>query len=100
MTTIASSTATVIHDVAHAPVSSVAAGTMVHDQATVTGQVGLRHADGDGDVLLVHQRHLHGTGGGHFEPVALDAAGVADAHRVPADAAHRWGVRVPGDLFG
>ena len=30
-----------IHDAAHATVTSVPAGTMVHDQATVTGQAGL-----------------------------------------------------------
>ena len=77
VTTIASDTATVIHDATHATVSSVAAGTTVHDQATVTGELG--DADGDGDVRLVHQRHLHGTGGGHVGPVPLDAAGVADA---------------------
>ena len=38
VTTVASITATVIHDAAHAPVTSVPAGTMVHDQATVTGR--------------------------------------------------------------
>ena len=41
VTTVASSTATVIHDAAHATVTSVPAGTTVHDQATVTGQAGL-----------------------------------------------------------
>ena len=62
-------------------VSSVPAGTTVHDQATVTGALG--HADGDGDVLLVHQRHLHRTGGATSGPFTLDAAGVADATAFP-----------------
>ena len=47
-TKFASSTATVIHNAAHATVTSVPAGTIVHDQATVTGSPG--DADGDGDV--------------------------------------------------
>ncbi len=37
VTTLASNTVTVIHDAAHATVTSVPAGTTVHDQATVTG---------------------------------------------------------------
>jgi hypothetical protein len=37
VTPLASTTATVIHNAAHAPVTSVPAGTTVHDQATVTG---------------------------------------------------------------
>ena len=37
-TKFASTTATVIHNAAHATVTSVPAGTTVHDQATVTGQ--------------------------------------------------------------
>ncbi len=57
-----STTATVIHNAAHATVTSVPAGTIVHDQATVTGGAG--DADGDGDVPVVHERHLHRTRGG------------------------------------
>ena len=37
VTKLASTTATVIHDATHATVTSVPAGTTVHDQATVTG---------------------------------------------------------------
>ena len=40
VTPIASTTVTVIHDADHAPVTSVPAGTTVHDQATVTGGLG------------------------------------------------------------
>src|SRR5207342_1801698 len=40
VTTLASTTVTVIHDAAHATVTSVPAGTTVHDQATVTGTLG------------------------------------------------------------
>ena len=57
VTQVASSTVTVIHDADAATVTSVPAGTAVHDQATVTGGRPA-DADGDGDVLVVHQRHL------------------------------------------
>ena len=67
-----------IHDAAHATVTSVPAGTTVHDQATVTGRSADR-ADGDGDVLVVHERDLHGTGGGDVGPVHAGGSGVADA---------------------
>ena len=62
------------------------AGTTVHDQATVTGPAGLAGADGDGDVLVVHQRHLHGTRVGDVEPVHPGGRGRG-RHDVPADAA-------------
>ena len=81
VTTIASATVTVIHDAAHATVTSVPAGTTVHDQATVTGASG--DADGDGDVRLVHQRHLHRTPAATSDPFTLDAAGVADGTTFP-----------------
>ena len=42
----ASTTATVIHNAAHATVTSVPAGTTVHDQATVTGQAVWRRRRG------------------------------------------------------
>ena len=86
MTPVASTTVTVIHNAGHATVTSVPAGTTVHDQATVTG--GLGDADGDGDVRLVHQRHLHRAGGGDVEPVHAGAAGsrTGDVHADAADA--------------
>ena len=99
VTPVASSTVTVIHDAAHAPVMSVPAGTVVHDQATVTGGRS-GDADGDGDVRLVHQRHLRGRPGGTSDPFTLDAAGVADADDVHADAGRGGELRVPGDVFG
>ena len=46
VTRVASTTATVIHDAAHATVTSVPAGTIVHDQATVTGRPACRHRPG------------------------------------------------------
>ena len=99
MTTVASTTVTVIHDAAHATVTSVPAGTTVHDQATVTGGAG--DADGDGDVLVVHQRDLCGTGGGDVGSVRRWRVGCRGRDDVPADAADRVGdFRVPGDLFG
>ena len=99
VTTIASTTATVIHDAAHATVTSVPAGTTVHDQATVTGQPS-GDADGDGDVLVVHQRRLHGTGGGDVGPVRAGAAGAVDGTTFTQTPVRRREFRVPGDLFG
>ena len=75
VTKLTSSTATVIHDSNHNVVTSVPAGTVVHDQATVTGSAG--HADGDGDVLVVHERHLRGTAAATSGPFSL-SGGVAD----------------------
>ena len=76
MTTVASNTVTVIHDAAHATVTSVPAGTTVHDQATVTGASG--DADGDGDVLVVHQRHLHRDPRRRRRARSRSRGGVAD----------------------
>ena len=98
MTPIASTTVTVIHDAAHATVTSVPAGTTVHDQATVTGGAG--DADGDGDVLVVHQRDLHGTGGGDVGSRSRWCGRGRGRDGVPADAACSGEFRVPGDLFG
>ena len=78
MTRVASTTATVIHDAAHATVTSVPAGTTVHDQATVTGRPAC-DADRHGDVLVVHQRHLHRAAGGDVGPVHARQRGVVDA---------------------
>ena len=94
----ASSTVTVIHDAAHQVVTSVPAGTTVHDQATVTGASG--DADGDGDVLVVHQRHLHRTRGGHVERRSPRRIRDRGRHRVPADAERVGELRVPGHLLG
>ena len=71
---------TVIHDADHATVTSVPAGTTVHDQATVTGQAGLPVPTGtvtftwftNGD-LHRHRRRRRRA------PFTLDGAGVADA---------------------
>ena len=100
-TQVASTTATVIHDAGPAPVTSVPAGTTVHDQATVTGEAGLPIADGDGDVLVVHQRHLHRTRGGDVGSRSRSMPAVSWTRTAfTPDAAHRRGVRVPGDLLG
>ena len=83
MTPVASNTVTVIHDATHATVTSVPAGTTVHDQATVTGSRPA-DADGDGDVLVVHQRHLHRHPRRRRRARSpLDASGVADATTFP-----------------
>ncbi len=99
VTKVASTTVTVIHDAAHATVTSVPAGTTVHDQATVTGALG--DADGDGDVLVVHQRHLHRTRGGDVERRSRSTPLVS---RTPPAFPQTPGVagelRVPGDLLG
>ena len=90
VTPVASNTVTVIHDAAdHGEVTSVPAGTMVHDQATVTGGSG--DADGDGDVLVVHQRHLHRARGGDVGPVPARRLWCRGRHRVPADARRTGG---------
>ena len=52
-----STTATVIHNASDGVVTSVPAGTIVHDQATVTG--GLGTPTGTVTFSVVHQRHLH-----------------------------------------
>ncbi len=77
MTTLASNTVTVIHDAAHATVTSVPAGTTVHDQATVTGGLGTPTG------TVTFDWFTNGTCAG--QPAAtsstfpLDASGVADA---------------------
>ena len=98
VTPVASITVTVIHDAAHAPVTSVPAGTMVHDQATVTGGLGTPTG------TVTFSWFTNGTctapaaaTSGPF-PLERRCRGRDDVH---ADAAHRGGAfRVPGDLLG
>ena len=97
VTKLTSSTATDIHDAAHQIVTSVPAGTTVHDQATVTGSLG--DPDRDRHVQVVHQRDLLGR-----TAVDIVAAGVVGRsrrrHVVHADAERVGELRVPGDLLG
>ncbi len=67
VTTIASNTVTVIHNAAHATVTSVPAGTTVHDQATVTGPAGLPVPTGTVTFSWFTNGDLHGTRGGDVE---------------------------------
>ena len=89
MTPLASTTVTVIHD-ADARDGDVGAGG---DDGARPGDGDRRpgDADGDGDVLLVHQRDLHGTGGGDVGPVRRWTGRGRGRDGVPADAAERVG---------
>ena len=78
VTELASSTVTVIHDAAHATVTSVAAGTTVHDQATVTGQVGLPVPTGTVTFSWFTNGTCTAPAAATSDPFPLDAAGVAD----------------------
>ena len=77
VTKLASSTASVIHDAAHATVASVPVGTTVHDQATVTGALGTPTG------TVTFDWFTNGSCGGSpaatSDPFPLDAVGVADA---------------------
>ena len=77
VTPIASSTATVIHDAGARVVTSVPAGTTVHDQATVTGALGTPTG------TVTFSWFTNGTctapAAATSDPFPLDAAGVADA---------------------
>ena len=94
-----SSTATVIHNAAHATVTSVPAGTTVHDQATVTGQAGLPTPTGTVTFSWFTNGTCTGTRGGDVESVHADGRGRG-RDGVHADAARAGEFRVPGDLFG
>ena len=98
MTTVASTTVTVIHDAAHATVTSVPAGTTVHDQATVTG--GLGTPTGTVTFSWFTNGTCTGTRGGDVGPVPLDASGVADGTTFTQTPLTGGGFRVPGDLLG
>ena len=83
VTTIASDTATVIHDATHGSVSSVAAGTTVHDQATVTGQVGLPVPTGTVTFDWFTNGTCTAPAAATSSTFPLDASGVADGTAFP-----------------
>ena len=76
VTPIASSTVTVIHDADARSVTSVPAGTTVHDQATVTG--GLGTPTGTVTFSWFTNGACIGNPAATSGPFTLDAAGVAD----------------------
>ena len=97
VTPVASSTVTAIHN-ANQVVTSVPAGTTVHDQATVTG--GLGTPTGTVTFSWFTNGTCTGSRGGDVEPVHARRLRCRGRDNVPADAAHRRDVRVPGDLLG
>ncbi len=97
MTTVGSSTATVIHDSNDNVVTSVPAGTTVHDQATVTG--GLGTPTGTVTFSWFTNGTCTGTRGGDVESVPAVGRGRGrDDVRVHAERVGEF--RVPGDLLG
>ena len=89
---------TVIHDAAHATVTSVPAGTTVHDQATVTGALGTPTG------TVTFSWFTNGTctapAAATSSAVPLDASGVADATGFPQTPNIAGTLRVPGDVLG
>ena len=83
VTSVASATASVIHDAAHTPVTSVPSGTTVHDQATVTGQSGLPTPSGTVTFSWFTNGTCTAPAAATSAPVPLDATGVADAVGFP-----------------
>ena len=79
VTPAASGTASVIHDAAHATVTSVPAGTTVHDQATVTAQTGLPTPTGTVTFSWFTNGTCTAPAAATSTPIPLDATGVADA---------------------
>ena len=98
VTPVASTTVTVIHDADHAPVTSVPAGTTVHDQATVTG--GLGTPTGTVTFSWFTNGTCTAPAAATSGPFPLDASGVVDATAFTQTPRRRRDVRVPGDLFG
>ena len=97
---VSSNTVTVIHNASHATVTSVPAGTVVHDQATVTGQAGLPLPTGTVTFSWFTNGTCTAPAAATSDPFTLNAAGVADATGVLADAGHRGELRVPGVVLG
>ena len=91
---------TVIHDAAHATVTSVPAGTVVHDQATVTGQAGLPVPTGTVTFTWFTNGTCTGTGGGDVGPVHAGRAGVADATAFTQTPIVAGSYGFQADLFG
>ena len=87
-----------IHDADHATVTSVPAGTTVHDQATVTGAL----ATPTGTVTF--DWFTNGTctapAAATSDPFTLDAAGVADGTTFPQTPPTGGELRVPGVVLG
>ena len=99
VTKVASSTVTVIHNAAHQVVTSVPAGTTVHDQATVTG-CGLATPTGTVTFDWFTNGTCAGRAGGDVGPVRARRLWCRGRDDVPADAEHRRDVRIPGVVLG
>jgi uncharacterized repeat protein (TIGR01451 family) len=76
---LASSTATQIHDAAHNDVTVVAAGSVVHDFVTVTGQPGAAVPTGNVTVDFFSGDQCVGAPVATSSPISLDAKGTVDA---------------------
>jgi hypothetical protein len=75
---LASSTASVIHNAAHDPVTSVAVGATVHDFVTVMGQPGSPNPTGNVNVDWFLNGDCSGGAAANSGSVALDASGQSD----------------------
>jgi hypothetical protein len=76
---LSSSTTTAIHDVAHQTVTTVEAGTTVHDFITVTGQPSRPLPSGNVTVDFFMNQTCSGSPAANSGNVALDGSGQADA---------------------
>src|SRR5262249_34682740 len=79
ITQLSSSTATAIHNAAHAVVTSVAAGTEVHDFVTVTGVAGQPAPSGNVTIDWFTNSGCSGAPAVTSAPIALGAGGTVDA---------------------
>jgi hypothetical protein len=79
ITQLSSSTATAIHNAAHATVTAVGVGTTVHDFVTVTGQPGSPTPSGNVTIDWFLNGGCTGAPAATSLPFALNAAGQVDA---------------------
>ena len=79
--------------------TSVPAGTTVHDQATVTGQVGLPVPTGTVTFSWFTNGDCAGTRGGDVESVPAGRVGVVDATTFTQTPVAGGELRVPGHLL-
>ena len=93
VTEVASTTATDIHNAAHQVVTTVPAGTTVHDQATVTGLNGLPTPTGTVTFSWFTNGTCTAPAAATSSPFTLNASGVADGTTFPQTPACRGASR-------
>ncbi len=100
VTPAASGTASVIHDTTHTAVTSVPAGTTVHDQATVTGQPGVPSPTGTVTFSWFTNGTCSAPAAGHVDPGPARCHGCGRRDGVRVHAGRVGELRVPGGLLG